>query len=51
MDENLGKIYLTDCNLLLTQDLWQIHYKCQYRPDDKKLNTKIVSVVLNTQVL
>ena len=27
MKKKLQKIYLTYCNLLTTQDLWQVHYQ------------------------
>ena len=27
MDNELQKIYLTYCNLLIVQDLWQAHYQ------------------------
>ena len=67
MDKKLQKIYLTYYNLLIVQDLWQVHYqilliiflkkiiKLNVNTDtDKKqveLNTKIASAFLNTQTL
>ena len=62
MGTKLQKLYLTNCNLLTAQDLWQTHYqilliivlkkfiKLTINMDMKgaELNTIIVRVALNT---
>ena len=47
MENKLEKIELTNYNLLIAQDLWQVHYladkilriKCKYRHDGKNVKT------------
>ena len=63
MEKKLQKIYLTFCNLLIAQGLWQAYYqilsiillkefiKFNANTDPCGINISIATVFLNTQIL